>query len=67
MTIDDNDLPILDAPIDNARFTSSLDQEFYTFIRPLENFIDVNKYTQADAVKAGNEFVRNLKYHLAEG
>lgn len=67
VTIDDNDLPILDAPIDNARFTSSLDQEFYTFIRPLENFIDVNKYTQADAVKAGNEFVRNLKYHLAEG
>lgn len=67
VTVDDSDLPVLDVPIDSARFTSSLDQEFYQYIRPVENYIDVENYTQADAAKAGNEFVRNLKYHLAEG
>lgn len=66
VTVDDSDLPVLDVPIDSVRFTSSLDQEFYQYIRPVENY-DVENYTQADAAKAGNEFVRNLKYHLAEG
>ncbi len=67
LTIDDSDLPILDVPIDSARFISSIDAEFYEYIRPIENYLEVENYTQADAVKAGNEFVRNLKYHLAEG
>ncbi len=67
VTVDDSDLPFLDVPIDNARFISSIDQEFYEYVRPVENFIEVMDYTQADAAKAGTEFVRNLKYHLAEG
>nr|WP_300851032.1 extracellular solute-binding protein [uncultured Acetatifactor sp.] len=61
VTVDDSDLPFLDVPIDNARFISSVDEEFYQYT---ENFAD---YTQADAAKAANEFIRNVSYHLAEG
>ncbi len=61
VTVDDSDLPFLDMPIDNARFISSVDEEFYQYT---ENFAD---YTQADAAKAANEFIRNVNYHLAEG
>lgn len=67
VTLDDSDLPILDVPVDNARFTSSIDMEFAEYVRPVVNYIEVEDYTQADAMKAGNEFVRDLSYHLAEG
>lgn len=66
-TLDDSDLPILDIPIDHARFPSSMDKEFYQYIGDLQNYDTVSEYSQSDAKKAANEFVRNLKYHLAEG
>lgn len=66
-TLDDSDLPILEIPIDHARFPSSMDKEFYQYTGALLNYNTVTEYSQADAQKAANEFVRNLKYHLAEG
>ncbi len=67
VTVEDSDLPFLEVPIDNARFISSIDEEFYQYTRTVGNTIEVQDYTQADAAKAANEFIRNVNYHLAEG
>ena len=61
----DEDLPLLAEPIDHARFTCSLDEELYDIAYSFRH--SESEITEAEAQKAANDFVRDLKYHLAEG
>lgn len=63
LTIDDNDFSILDEEIAYARFPSSLDQEAYAL---LERLLE-EKVSDSEIEEIAKNFVRNLKYHLAEG
>ncbi len=61
--IDDSDFAILDEPIDGVRFPSVLDMEFLKARQSGEEGED----PQTSRQKRGNAFVRDVKYHLAEG
>lgn len=61
----DEDLPLLAEPIEHARFTCSLDEELYDIAYSFRH--SESGITEAEAQKAANDFVRDLKYHLAEG
>lgn len=61
--ISDEDLPVLDFPITSARFPSVLDQDLFEALSPLWD----SPASDEDLKQMSADFVRNLKYHLAEG
>lgn len=63
LEMDDNDLPILEEEIAYARFPSALDQRMYALLEPLRTGIVPDE----ELDKIAETFLRDLKYHLAEG
>lgn len=61
----DEDLSILAEPVDYARFPCSLDEELYDIAAAFRQ--SGTEATEAEAQKAANDFIRGLRYHLAEG
>lgn len=63
LELDDSDLPILDEEIHYARFTGALDQELHTLLEPLQ----WQAASEEEIEQIADTFLRDLKYHLAEG
>lgn len=63
VSIDDSDFAILDEPIDRVRFPSVLDALFLQAQQSGEE----GEETNASRQRRANEFIREVKYHLAEG
>lgn len=64
LELDDSDFPILDVEIDRARIPGELDRMAYQQLGNMNYQEDV---TQADIEKAVGDFLRDMRYQLAEG
>ena len=59
-------LPILDAPIDEARFSISLERDFWQMLSSLYNR-DTNQASNMDINQAAKDWIKKLQWHIAEG
>ena len=64
MELDDSDFPILDAEIDRVRIPGELDRMAYQQLGAMYYQVDM---APADMEKAAGDFLRDMRYQLAEG